>query len=219
MSDILSSTVSHTSGSAISGLYREALKTSRILTTLGMQKDSCIKLLSELEKSDKLFEKRVLRMRAMNKNMTCRIERTYNSGGIISCGLIAILCSSLFAVFGHAAPAMKELTIAEGFGAGAAGGRGGRVITVTNLNDGGPGSLRDALSARGPRIIRFVIGGNIELKSPLVVTEGRVTLDGETAPGQGYVMPMICESFRRSGAAPAVSAEAGSSMRAFYHCC
>ena len=121
----------------------------------------------------------------MNRNMTCRIKHTHSSGSIFSCGLAAILCSSLFATFGYSAPTAKELTIAEGFGAGAAGGRGGRVITVTNLNDSGPGSLREALSAHGPRIIRFTIEGVIQLESPLIVTNGRVTIDGETAPGKG----------------------------------
>ena len=81
-----------------------------------------------------------------------------------------------------ATPAVKTVSIPEGFGAGAAGGRGGQVIAVTHLNDSGPSSLREALSARRPRIIRFAVEGTIELKSPLMVTEGRVTIDGETAP-------------------------------------
>jgi pectate lyase len=77
---------------------------------------------------------------------------------------------------------------AEGFGAEVAGGRGGRVLAVTTLSDRGAGSLRHALSARGPRIIRFDVEGTIELESPLVVTEGQVTIDGETAPGQGITL-------------------------------
>jgi pectate lyase len=77
---------------------------------------------------------------------------------------------------------------AEGFGAKAAGGHGGRVIEVSSLKDSGPGSLREALSTRGPRVIRFSVEGTIELESPLVVTEGRVTIDGETAPGQGITL-------------------------------
>jgi pectate lyase len=89
---------------------------------------------------------------------------------------------------GQIPPAIKAFPSAEGFGANTMGGRGGRVITVTNLNDNGPGSLREALSTRGPRIIRFAVEGAIELKSPLVVTEGRVTLDGDTAPGQGVTL-------------------------------
>lgn len=76
----------------------------------------------------------------------------------------------------------------EGFGAITRGGEGGPVIEVTSLRDSGPGSLREALARRGPRIIRFAVEGTIELQSPLVVTEGRVTLDGETAPGRGITL-------------------------------
>lgn len=122
------------------------------------------------------------------RTLFMQTRQTHSSVGSISCGLAAILCSFLFTVFGPAAPAMKTLPIAEGFGASAAGGHGGRVITVTSLNDSGPGSLREALSAHGPRIIRFAVEGTIELKSPLVVTEGRVTLDGDAAPGQGVTV-------------------------------
>jgi pectate lyase len=86
------------------------------------------------------------------------------------------------------AQSAKAFPTAEGFGANAAGGRGGRVMSVTHLHDSGAGSLREALSAPGPRIIRFTVEGRIELKSPLVVTEGRVTIDGETAPGQGVTL-------------------------------
>jgi len=76
----------------------------------------------------------------------------------------------------------------EGFGALAKGGEGGRAIAVSTLDDAGPGSLREALAARGPRIIRFAVEGTIELESRLRVTEGRVTIDGSTAPGQGITL-------------------------------
>ncbi len=76
----------------------------------------------------------------------------------------------------------------EGFGAVAKGGDGGRTIAVTTLNDSGPGSLREALAATGPRVIRFAVEGTIELESRLLVTEGRVTIDGSTAPGQGITL-------------------------------
>ena len=74
---------------------------------------------------------------------------------------------------------------AEGFGAISKGGRGGRVVHVTNLNDSGPGSLRAALAAKGPRIVVFDVGGTIELKGELAITgdNGRITLAGQTAPG------------------------------------
>jgi pectate lyase len=72
---------------------------------------------------------------------------------------------------------------AEGFGRLAKGGRGGEVYRVTNLNDSGHGSLRDAVS-KGPRIVVFDVGGYVELKSILHVASN-ITLAGQTAPGDG----------------------------------
>lgn len=74
---------------------------------------------------------------------------------------------------------------AEGYGRFAIGGRGGRVIEVTNLNDDGPGSLRAAVEASGPRTVVFRVGGLIPLKSKLVVRNPYLTIAGETAPGDG----------------------------------
>ena len=74
---------------------------------------------------------------------------------------------------------------AEGYGRFAIGGRGGRVIKVTNLNDGGPGSLRAAVEAEGPRTVVFDVGGKIVLESKLVVRNPFLTIAGQTAPGKG----------------------------------
>jgi hypothetical protein len=77
---------------------------------------------------------------------------------------------------------------AEGFGAYSAGGRGGKVFHVTTLEDGGPGSLREAIEAEGPRIVVFDISGTIRLKKHLVIGNPFITIAGQTAPGDGICL-------------------------------
>ena len=77
---------------------------------------------------------------------------------------------------------------AEGAGATSLGGRGGRAIHVTNLNDSGPGSLRAALDTVGPRTVIFDVGGTIRLSKRLLVTNGQLTIAGQTAPGGGITI-------------------------------
>lgn len=74
---------------------------------------------------------------------------------------------------------------AEGGGMYSFGGRGGKVYVVTNLNDSGPGTLREACEAAGPRIVVFNVAGIIHLEKPIFIEAPYITIDGHTAPGDG----------------------------------
>ena len=74
---------------------------------------------------------------------------------------------------------------AEGAGKFSFGGRGGKVFVVTNLADSGPGTLREAVESAGPRIVVFNVAGIIHLQMPLFVKAPYLTIDGQTAPGDG----------------------------------
>ena len=74
---------------------------------------------------------------------------------------------------------------AEGGGKYSFGGRGGKVLVVTNLNDDGTGSLRWACEQGGARIIVFNVSGIIRIKTPISVRAPYVTIEGQSAPGDG----------------------------------
>ena len=99
--------------------------------------------------------------------------------------ILLIASASAATVGGKPPPKVPAFPGAEGAGAITPGGRGGRVFEVTTLADGGPGSLREAFSASGPRIVVFRVSGLISLTNRLLLNQPFITIAGQTAPGDG----------------------------------
>jgi pectate lyase len=90
-------------------------------------------------------------------------------------------------------PALRAFPGAEGWGAAATGGRGGKVLHVTNLQASGPGSLAEACATAGPRIVVFDVSGVI--RGDIHITHPFVTIAGQTAPGAGITIEGMISAF------------------------
>jgi len=113
---------------------------------------------------------------------------------ISSLGTAVVLATAVLGGSNAGSP-VRAFPGAEGFGAFARGGRGGRVLFVTTLSDYVPGrepripgSLRAACEAEGPRTVVFRIAGTIRLRAPLVIREPFLTLAGQTSPRDGICL-------------------------------
>ncbi|MEI6579183.1 MAG: hypothetical protein WCN92_06925, partial [Eubacteriales bacterium] len=110
---------------------------------------------------------------------------------LLSIVSLLLVLTILFSFPVQAAPErMLAFPEADGAGKYTVGGRGGRVIEVTTLEDGRnlPGSFRAAVEATGPRIVVFKVAGTILLKESLKIRNPYITIAGQTAPGEGITL-------------------------------
>ena len=107
----------------------------------------------------------------------------------LTCGLAALLIALAAApVLAADAPALA-FPGAQGAAAHTPGGRGGKIVRVTTLAADGPGSFKEAVSGKGPRIVVFEVGGVIDLgMKELRISEPFLTIAGQTAPHPGVTI-------------------------------
>lgn len=106
---------------------------------------------------------------------------------LINCILLSLSCTSQKQLIVNDDKVPIAFPGAEGYGKYATGGRGGKVFIISNLNDKGAGSFREAAEAKEKRIIVFSVSGTIHLETKLSI-KGDVTIAGQTAPGDGICL-------------------------------
>jgi len=104
---------------------------------------------------------------------------------LVACGLLTLASHA----GAQSTPSASAFPGAVGWAAQTPGGRGGKIIRVTNLNSDGPGSFKAAVEAKGPRIVVFEVGGTIDLgRTELRIKEPFLTIAGQTAPSPGITL-------------------------------
>lgn len=144
--------------------------------------------------------------------------------------LAAAACLTGFARLGAQIPAFPG---AEGAGAYATGGRGGDVYHVTNTNPAGPGSFADAVTNHVPskgRTVVFDVSGYAHISKLLRVHSSKITIAGQTAPGDGFGLKdgtfwvsgsdciILDMRFRDGRSADSIDLDRNSSNCIFDHC-
>ena len=118
-----------------------------------------------------------------------RALRMTRCGDRISMALAIFLLGFASIAVGAESAAPLAFPGAQGWAAHTPGGRGGKIIRVTTLAAEGPGSLREALDTKGPRIVVFEVGGVIDLGAKsLKIREPFLTIAGQTAPQPGITL-------------------------------
>jgi len=133
--------------------------------------------------------------------------RIVGRGGVVV-GCLAALAGACSAAEDGKTRGLPAFPGAEGYGAVAVGGRGGKVIHVTTLKSDGPGSLQAACDAEGPRIVVFDVSGvivppNVDKgRRYLAIRHSNITIAGQTAPGAGVTIAGMVSALRGTKVKP-----------------